>query len=303
MPEPLPALNLVAAPGQRRTTLEIAREIERRGFAAISISSQYSNMAQCLGLAIATERIPFATAIAPIYAQTVDEFANTAAYIHEVSGGRFQFGIGVAHAPAHLRMGITPGRPLADIRAFVAKFKSQDGLGTLPPIILAALRKRMVALAAEIADGLVFANASLSHVGQSLRVLPAIKRNDPGFFIGNRIRTCICDDEAEAKVVLRRTVTNYALMPNYRNYWKEAGYAEEMTAIERAVAEGREDQISRYLPDRWLADIALFGPSAKIREGVEKWREAGITTPVLVPLSADGDQRTAIRQVFAAFAA
>jgi len=93
------------------------------------------------------------------------------------------------------------------------------------------------------------------------------------------------------------------LMPNYRNYWKEAGYAEEMTAIERAVAEGREDQISRYLPDRWLADIALFGPSAKIREGVEKWREAGITTPVLVPLSADGDQRTAIRQVFAAFAA
>jgi len=150
---------------------------------------------------------------------------------------------------------------------------------------------------------LVFANAALSYLPQSLSVLPAAKRGDPGFFIGNRIRTCICDDEAEAKVVLRRTVTNYALMPNYRNYWKEAGYAEEMTAIERAVAEGREDQISRYLPDRWLADIALFGPSAKIREGVEKWREAGITTPVLVPLSADGDQRTAIRQVFAAFAA
>ena len=302
MNEALPALNLVAAPGQRLATLDLAREIERRGFAGISISSQYSNMAQCLGLAFATERIPFATAIAPIYAQTVDEFANTAAYIHEVSGGRFQFGIGVAHAPAHLRMGITPGRPLADIRAFVAKFKSQDGLGTLPPIILAALRKRMVALAAEIADGLVFANASLSHVGQSLRVLPAIKRNDPGFFIGNRIRTCISDDESEAKAVLRRTVTNYALMPNYRNYWKEAGYIEEMTAIEKAVAEHRLDDLGKYLPDRWLADITLFGPAEKIREGVEAWRAAGITTPVLVPLSADGDQRTAIRQVFDAFA-
>ncbi len=47
-------------------------------------------MAQCTGLALATERIPFATAIAPIYAQTVDEFAQGAAYIHEVSGGRFQ---------------------------------------------------------------------------------------------------------------------------------------------------------------------------------------------------------------------
>jgi alkanesulfonate monooxygenase SsuD/methylene tetrahydromethanopterin reductase-like flavin-dependent oxidoreductase (luciferase family) len=301
MPEALPALNLVAAPGQRRATLEIAREIERRGFAGISISSQYSNIAQCVGLAFGTERIPFATAIAPIYAQTVDEFANTAAYIHEVSGGRFQFGIGVAHAPAHERMGVTPGRPLSDIRAFVAKYKSSEGLGALPPIILAALRKRMVTLAAEIADGLVFANAALSHMPQSLAVLPAARRADPGFFIGNRIRTCISEDEAEAKAVLRRTVTNYALMPNYRNYWKEAGYLEEMTAIERALAEGRQDKVSRYLPDRWLADIALFGPPAKIREGVEKWRAAGISTPVLVPLSADGDQKTAIQQAFAAF--
>ena len=298
----LPALNLVAAPGQRRATLDLAREIERRGFAGISVSSQFSNMAQCLGLAFATERIPFATAIAPIYAQTAEEFAHGAAYIHEVSGGRFQFGIGVAHAPSLLRMGVTPGKPLGDIRAFVAKLKSYEGIGALPPIILAALRKRMVALAAEIADGLVFANGSLSHMAASLAVLPAAKRNDPNFFIGNRIRTCICDDEAEAKAVLRRTVTNYALMPNYRNYWKEAGYLEEMTAIEHAVAEGRPNEIPRYLPDRWLADVTLFGPAAKIREGVEAWRAAGISTPVLVPLSADGDQKTAIRDVFGAFA-
>jgi alkanesulfonate monooxygenase SsuD/methylene tetrahydromethanopterin reductase-like flavin-dependent oxidoreductase (luciferase family) len=199
-------------------------------------------------------------------------------------------------------MGVTPGKPLGDIRAFVAKFRSYEGIGALPPIILAALRKRMVALAAEIADGLVFANSSLSHMAGSLAVLPAAKRNDPNFFIGNRIRTCICDDEAEAKAVLRRTVTHYALMPNYRNYWKEAGYLEEMTAIENAVAAGRQDEVPKYLPDRWLADITLFGSAVKVRERVETWRAAGIKTPVLVPLSADGDQKTAIRQVFAAFA-
>jgi alkanesulfonate monooxygenase SsuD/methylene tetrahydromethanopterin reductase-like flavin-dependent oxidoreductase (luciferase family) len=302
MPSPLPALNLVAAPGQRRAALDLAREIERRGFAGISVSSQYSNMAQCLGLAFATERIPFATAIAPIYAQTAEEFANSAAYIHEVSGGRFQFGIGVAHAPSHIRMGVTPGKPLGDIRAFVAKVRSYDAIGVLPPIILAALRKRMVALAAEIADAVVFANGSLSHMADSLGALPAAKRDDPSFFIGNRIRTCIADDEAEAKAVLRRTVTNYTLMPNYRNYWKEAGYVEEMTAIEGAVAQGRLDELPKYLPDRWLADISLFGPAGKVREGVEAWRAAGITTPVLVPLSADGDHKTALRDVFAAFA-
>jgi hypothetical protein len=129
-----------------------------------------------------------------------------------------------------------------------------------------------------------------------------VRRNEPSFFIGNRIRTCVCDDEAEAKAVLRRTVTNYALMPNYRNYWKEAGYVDEMTTIENAVAEGRLDDVPKYLPDRWLADITLFGPAAKVREGVEAWRAAGIETPILVPLSADGDQKTTLRDVFAAFA-
>ena len=297
----LPGLNLIAEPGRRRATLEVAREIERRGFARIEVSSSYANMAQCTGLAFATERITFATAIAPIYAQTVEEFAHTAAYIHEVSGGRFQFGIGVAHGPSHVRMGVTPGKPLGDIRAFVAKYRSYDNIGGLAPIVLATLRKRMIALAGEIADGMVFSGGSRAHMAASLAVLPAAKRNDPNFFIGNRIRTCVSDDIAEAKAILRRTMSHYGELPYYRNYWKEAGYGDEMSAIEAAIAEGRRDEIGKYLTDQWLEDVTLFGPAAKIREGIAAWREAGIRTPVIVPLSADGDQMTALRQVFEAF--
>src|SRR5207302_5614660 len=123
MTAPLPALNLIATPGRRRATLEVAREIERRGFAGISVSSSFANMAQSVGLAFGTERISFATAIAPIYAQTVEEFAHSAAYIREISGGRFQFGIGIAHGPSHVRMGVTPGTPLGDIRGFVEWYR------------------------------------------------------------------------------------------------------------------------------------------------------------------------------------
>src|ERR1700682_4450964 len=204
MPSPLPALNLIAPPGRRRATLEMAREIERRGLAGISVSSSFANMAQCTGLAVGTERITFATAIAPIYAQTVEEFAHGAAYIHEISGGRFQFGIGVAHGPSHVRMGVTPGKPLGDIRAFVEKMHSYDGIGASPPIILAALRKRMVALAGEIAEGLIFANASRSHMRESLSVLPDEKRRDPEFLVANMVPTCISDDVEAAKAVNRR---------------------------------------------------------------------------------------------------
>ena len=121
MPAQMPAISLVAVPGRRTQTLEAAREIDRRGYAGIYVPSIFSNMAFCGSLCHATERIPFATSISPIYARTVGEFAQSAAFMHEVSGGRFSLGIGVSHAPAHVRMGVTPGKPLADIRAFVTK--------------------------------------------------------------------------------------------------------------------------------------------------------------------------------------
>jgi alkanesulfonate monooxygenase SsuD/methylene tetrahydromethanopterin reductase-like flavin-dependent oxidoreductase (luciferase family) len=303
MPQPLPAISLVAVPGRRRQTLDIAREIERRGFGGIYVPSRYGNMAQCTALALATERIRFGTAIAPIYSQTAEEFAHGAAYIHEVSGGRFRFGIGVAHGPMHQRLGITPGKPLADTRAFVEKLKSSEGIGALPPIVLAALRKRMVALSAEIAEGVLFANASLSHLTESLSVVPPAKRRDPDFLIGNMLPVCITDDEGTALALHRRRLERYVLLPNYRNYWKEAGYHEEMTTIEQALADNRRDDIPKYLTDRWVADNSLYGPAAKVRDRLGEWYAAGLNTPVLVPNSVNGNQLTALDEIFAAFAA
>jgi alkanesulfonate monooxygenase SsuD/methylene tetrahydromethanopterin reductase-like flavin-dependent oxidoreductase (luciferase family) len=302
MPETLPAVSLVAVPGRRQVTLDLAREIERGGFAGIYVPSIFSNMAQCVALAVATRTIKFATAIAPIYGRVTEDFAQATAYIHEISGGRFAFGIGVAHGPSHVRMGVTPGPPLADIRAFVEKLHAFEGIGALPPIILAALRKRMVALAGEIAEGVIFANASRSHMAVSLAALPAAKRADPGFLVANMIPTCISDDIEAAKAVNRRTLTRYAMLPNYRNCWKEAGYVDEMSAIETAIADGRQGEISALLSDRWLADNTLFGLAAKVRDGLAAWREAGVSTPVIVPSSAAGNQLTAVEELFAAFA-
>src|SRR5215472_13467027 len=196
---------------------------------------------------------------------------------NEVSGGRFRFGIGVAHGTTHERLGITPGKPLADTRAFVEKLKSYDGTGALPPIILAALRKRMVALAAEIADGVLFANASLSHLPESLAVVPPAKRGDTDFLIGNMLPVCITHDEGAALALHRRRLVRYVLLPNYRKYWKEAGYGEEMSAIEHALAESRRDDIPRYLTDRWIADSTLYGRPRRCATGSPRGTLPGST--------------------------
>jgi alkanesulfonate monooxygenase SsuD/methylene tetrahydromethanopterin reductase-like flavin-dependent oxidoreductase (luciferase family) len=301
MPSALPAVSLVAVPGRRRQTLELAREFERRGFAGIYIPSLFANMAMCDALAVATERIPFGTAIAPIYARSVWDFAHSATFLHEVSGGRFRLGIGVSHAPGHVRWDAKPGSPLGDTRDFIAKLRAHQNLGALPPLIVATLRQKMIALAGELADGLVFANGCRSHMAVSLAALPAAKRNEPAFFIGNMVPTCITDDLEAAKAVHRRTLTHYALLPNYRNYWKEAGYGDEMAAVERAVAEQRPDDVPRCLSDRWIADVTLSGPAARVRDGIAAWRDAGVSTPIIVPSSASGNQLKAIDELFAAF--
>jgi alkanesulfonate monooxygenase SsuD/methylene tetrahydromethanopterin reductase-like flavin-dependent oxidoreductase (luciferase family) len=303
MPQHLPAVSLVAVPGRRRATLEIARQIEQRGFAAIYAPSLFSNVSLCEALAHVTERIEFGTAIAPIYARRAGDLAQSASFIHEISSGRFRLGIGVSHAPAHARMGVTPGKPLADIRGFVGQLRAEPGIGALPPIMLATLRRQMIALAGEIAEGMVFANGARSHMPASLAALPAAKRDAPEFFIGNMIPTCICDDVAAAKAVHRRTLTHYALLANYRNYWKEAGYVEEMQAIEKAIGEQRTADVPKYLTDAWLADCTLFGSRTRVREGLEEWRAAGVRTPIVVPSSASGNQMAAFAELFAALAA
>jgi hypothetical protein len=75
-----------------------------------------------------------------------------------------------------------------------------------------------------------------------------------------------------------------------------------MAAIESAIAEGREGDLPGLMSDRWLADATLFGPASAVRDGVMAWREAGVSTPILVPSSAYGNQLKAVEEIFAAFA-
>jgi len=298
----LPALALAAVPGRRLATLDLAREIERRGYAGIYCASFGDAMGLCLSLAHVTRTIPFGTAIANVYARTPFDLGQSAAYLHEVSGGRFRLGIGVSHAAFNARLGVTAGSPLSDMRATVEKLRAGAAqYGALPPLVLATLRRKMVSLAAELADGAVWANAARSHMKASLAGIPA-QRLSAGFFVGDMIPTCISDDREAAAAVNRKTLAAYLMLPNYRNYWKEAGYVEEMEAVERALVAGERDRLPSLMSERWLSDCTLYGPASAVREGVEAWREAGVSTPILVPSSTRGGQMKAFEELLAAFA-
>jgi alkanesulfonate monooxygenase SsuD/methylene tetrahydromethanopterin reductase-like flavin-dependent oxidoreductase (luciferase family) len=300
MSNALPAVALAAVPGRRRATLELAQEVERRGFTGIYCASFGDGMALCEALALTTSHIPFGTAIANLYTRTVSDYAQHASFIHELSGGRFHFGVGVSHDAVNRRIGVTTGKPLEDARRFAEAYAKAQA-GEPAPLVLAALRKKMVALAGELAQGVVFANVARSHVPASLAVLPAAKRG-PGFYVGNMIPVCISEDRAAAAAKNRRTLHMYLNFPNYRRYWREAGYEDEMDRVEKALAGGERERIHELVSERWLADVSLFGSASEVRDGVAAWREAGVSTPILVPSSVAGNQRKAFEELFAAFA-
>jgi len=158
-----------------------------------------------------------------------------------------------------------------------------------------------VALAGEIAQGCVWANAARAHMPASLQYLPAARRDDPAFFIGNMVPTCIDDDRAAAAAVNRKTLTSYVKLPNYQNYWIEAGFEEEMLAIREAIASKQDDRIPSLMSDRWLGQVTLYGTASEVRDGVEAWYEAGVKTVILVPSSARGNQLVAFDQLIQAF--
>ena len=84
-----PAVSLAAVPGRRRTTIDMARRLEQEGFTGLYCPSLGDGLALTEAIALHTSEIPFGTSIANIYARHPHDFAQTAAFLHEVSGGRF----------------------------------------------------------------------------------------------------------------------------------------------------------------------------------------------------------------------
>ena len=292
----MPAVSLVAMPGRRLRTLELAKEMEDRGFAGIFGPSFGDVISLCLSIGHVTERIPFGSSIQPIYLRPAADLAATASYLAEVTGGRFHLGLGVSHGPVHKRLGIQPGKPLSDTREYVATIRKVIGDAACPPIVLATLRDKMLQLAVAIGDGAVWANASRSHMPTQLKL---VDRDD--FYIGNMIPTVIDDDRDAARAVNRKTLTGYVSLPNYRNYWKAAGYVEEMEAVEKAIEAGDQDAVKAAMTDRWLDDCTLSGSASFVRDEIEAWFDAGVKTPIVVPSSTSGGQLKAIEELFAAY--
>ncbi len=296
----LPVVSIVASPTKRSAMLELAVEAERRGFPAIACPSLGGALGLCASLAHVTDTIRFFTSIQPIYLGNPRETAVLAGHIHELSGGRFALGLGVSHESMLRRFGVAPGpSALTDVADYLDALRGSVAYsGELPPIYLAALRDKMLALALDRAEGVLWANASRRDLPRQLARVPAERL--AGKLLATMVPTVITGDLAAARAIHRRTMLSYVVLPNYRNYWKSVGYVEEMEALEAVLAARQRERLPEVMSDAWLDDCTVSGSAHVVRETFAELRHAGVT-PIAVMSSTSGGQAVAIRELFAAY--
>ena len=117
--------------------LDIA--LKRRVFAGVYIPGRFGNMGQSTALAVATQTIPFVTAMRRSIPADPRISRTTPRICTRSQMGAFAL---ASASPMARCVEVTPGKPVSDVRSFVEKIRSYDGIGALPPIVLTALRKR-----------------------------------------------------------------------------------------------------------------------------------------------------------------
>jgi alkanesulfonate monooxygenase SsuD/methylene tetrahydromethanopterin reductase-like flavin-dependent oxidoreductase (luciferase family) len=214
----------------------------------------------CTLWALRTTRLHVATGIVSAVTRDPGALARAAATVQELSQGRFRLGLGIGNNPEVPQ----PPSPLGAMERATAAVRGHWRAGLVPevkqpppPLWFAALRPKMVDLAARVSDGVLLNWVTADYV----RTVRA--QVGPNFPIACSVRACIGPRNA-AIAALRDNLPFYCALPVYRK-------ALELQGID---------------PDRVSDDAAL---SLVIRDPAElaAWREAGVDELVLRPVGAD----------------
>jgi alkanesulfonate monooxygenase SsuD/methylene tetrahydromethanopterin reductase-like flavin-dependent oxidoreductase (luciferase family) len=247
-----------------------------------------------------------ATGIVNVYTRGPALLAQTAAALANVSNGRFVLGLGASsNVIVEQWNGIPFRRPLTKVEETVEYLRKvlagERGTGgfkiaTPPeqpvPIVLAALRDRMLGLAARIADGAFTNFLPLSRVAKVVDAFAAPEKELACRFFS------INGPDDEALVAAKRMFVAYATVPVYAEFFRWLGFGDEIDPVVEAWNEGDRKHALELAPDALVRDVFLLGPVEAQRERLEAFGEAGITTAVLT-LSCTPDQLPALIDEFA----
>jgi probable F420-dependent oxidoreductase len=266
-------LDSLAAPDLRL----YASRVEELGYTALWVPETVGREPLVLAaiLAEATDSIMIGTSIVNIWGRDAQATRMAALTLQEASAGRFVLGLGVSHPHLAQKLrGHTFEKPLSRMREYLAAYRAATYKGPTPPaeeppVLIAALRERMIDLAATDADG------AFPYLVTPDRVRWIRERLDAA---GSRpilaVTLPAVLDAAGGRDAARAYLAPYLRTPTYQASWELQGLA--------------ETDWQQPGSDRLVDALVAIGDGELIRGRIGELVEAGADHVAIIPVGPDG---------------
>ena len=239
-----------------------------------------------------TERMRLGTGVVNVFTRGPAVLAQHASALQDASEGRFCLGIGSSSNVIVERWnGIPFEKPVSRVRETVeflrqalagerterGGFKLEQPPPAPVPIVIAALRGRMLRAAAELGDGAFVNFTPLSSLPQVMAELEGCPDVLCRFF-------CIQGDPEGALPLARTMFAAYATVPVYEQFFRWLGHGEAIDPMVDAWRSGDRNRARELAPRDLIEDIFILGDADTQRARLEAYAAAGITTPVVLPI-------------------
>lgn len=247
-----------------------------------------------------TEDIGIGTSISSVFSRSPALLGQTAATLHEVSGGQFRLGLGPStpqlvegwHGVAHedpfrrLRETIESVREVLtgevvdydgdvfQLSGFRLRF---DPPSPPPGIDVSAMGPKSMELAGRFADGCVTLMATPEGVADSREALrrgaELGERNPDDLRLTLDLPCCVLEDGHRAREILRHHLAFYVggMGEVYHDHLARQGYQSEAEEIQRLWADREHEAAMAVISDDLLEKLGVAGSPAEARAQLERW--------------------------------
>jgi probable F420-dependent oxidoreductase len=264
-------------------------------------------------------RFRLGTAVVPAFTRSPALIAQSAATVADAAPGRFLLGIGASsRVVVESWSGIpyvSPYERTRDVLRFVRDAltgarmaQSYDSFSVdgfrlsrlpeiAPPILLAALRPKMVRLGVDEGDGVILNWISPDDAAR-VRTIVASRTSDRKEIVA-RLFVCPTTDRDVLRTTARRLITTYLNVPAYAEAQRWHGRADALTPMWDAWSSGDRTGALESVPDTVIDELFIHGSPSACRERIAQYFSSGLTA---VSLSVLGTSPEAVFPTLCALA-
>jgi len=231
-------------------------------------------------LAEATTDLRLGTSIVGIWGHDAQTTRMAALTLAEATNGRFVLGLGVSHPHLTEKLrGHAFERPLSRMREFLGAYRSAVYKGPMvegwaePPVLVAALRERMLTLAAADADGAFPYLVTPERTAWMRGILDAAG-DDHRPLLAVTMPAVLERDADTGRGVARAYLAPYLRTPTYHASWAAQGFA--------------ESDWEKPGSDRLVDAMVARGDPEALQARIGEFVAAGADHVAIIPLAPDG---------------